>query len=70
MLHESGIDSYYVLINTERGSVTTATLAHAGGFNHAILAIKLSDGITSPALVATRQHSKVGDFCSLIRPTN
>src|SRR5947209_13612517 len=28
MLHEIGIDSYYVVINSERGSVTPETPAH------------------------------------------
>ena len=42
MLHEIGIDSYYVLINTRRGSVTPEMPAHSDGFNHAILAIKLA----------------------------
>src|SRR5713101_2526640 len=33
MLHEIGIDSYYVVINSERGSVTPETPAHMGGFD-------------------------------------
>jgi len=46
MLHEIGIDSYYVVINSERGSVTPDTPAHMGGFDHAIIAIKLPEGAT------------------------
>ena len=33
MLKEVGIDSYYVVIHTERGSVTPATPPHVGAFD-------------------------------------
>ena len=59
MLHEIGIDSYHVVINTERGAVTRNTPAHHG-FNHAIVAIKLPEGLNDPALVAMLQHPKLG----------
>jgi hypothetical protein len=60
MLHEIGIDSYYVVINSERGSVTPETPAHMGGFDHAIVAIKLPEGVTDSSLVATMAHPKLG----------
>jgi hypothetical protein len=60
MLHELGIDSYYVVINSERGSVTPETPAHVGGFDHAIIAIKLPEGVTDSSLVATMTHPKLG----------
>ncbi len=60
MLHEIGIDSYYVVINSERGSVTPETPAHMGGFDHAIIAIKLPEGATDSSLVATMTHPKLG----------
>jgi len=60
MLHEIGIDSYYVVINSERGSVTPETPAHMGGFDHAIIAIKLPEGVTDSSLVATMTHAKLG----------
>lgn len=60
MLHEIGIDSYYVVINSERGSVTPETPAHMGGFDHAIIAIKLPEGVTDSSLVATMAHPKLG----------
>lgn len=60
MLHEIGVDSYYVVINSERGSVTSETPAHMGGFDHAIIAIKLPDGATDGALIATMVHPKLG----------
>jgi hypothetical protein len=60
MLHEIGVESYYVVINTERGSVTPSMPAYAGGFNHAIIAIKLPAGVTDSSLVATLSHPKLG----------
>jgi hypothetical protein len=60
MLHEIGIDSYYVVINSERGSVTPETPAHMGGFDHAIIAIKLPDGVTDGSLAATMAYPKLG----------
>src|SRR5262249_31461834 len=59
MLREIGIDSYHVSINTERGSVTPDVPAHLA-FNHAILAIKLPDGLDDPSLVATLRDPKLG----------
>lgn len=68
MLHEIGIDSYYVLINTTRGSVTADTPAHRG-FNHAIIAIKLPEGLTNDSLDATLSHPKFGNLL-FFDPTN
>ena len=60
MLHEINVDSYYVIINTERGAVTPETPAHVGSFDHAILAIKLPDGVTDSSLMAIMDHPKLG----------
>ncbi|HEV1996395.1 MAG TPA: DUF3857 and transglutaminase domain-containing protein [Candidatus Acidoferrum sp.] len=60
MLHELGIDSYYVVINSERGSVTPETPAHMSGFDHAIIAIQLPDGVTEGSLAAVMAHPKLG----------
>ena len=68
MLHEIGIDTYHVVIYTERGAVTPQTPAHHG-FNHAILAVKLPDGVTDPSLIATLQHPKLGRLL-FFDPTN
>jgi len=68
MLHEIGIDTYHVVIYTERGAVTPHTPAHHG-FNHAILAVKLPDGLTDPSLIATLQHPKLGRLL-FFDPTN
>jgi len=59
MLQEMGVDSYYVIINSERGSVTPETPAH-NGFDHAIIAVKLPDSVVDPSLMATIVHAKLG----------
>src|SRR5882672_5666985 len=69
MLREIGVESYSVVINTDRGSISPSMPAHRGGFNHAILAIKLPDGVRDPALVATLQHPKLGTIL-FFDPTN
>ncbi len=68
MLHEMGINSYYVLINHERGSVTGEMPAH-DGFDHAITAIKLPDDLADPSLIATVQIPKLGKLL-FFDPTN
>jgi len=68
MLREIGVESYHVLINAERGSVTGEMPAH-NGFNHAITAIKLPDGLNDPSLIATMQHPKLGRLL-FFDPTN
>jgi hypothetical protein len=68
MLREIGIDSYHVLIYTERDAVRQQTPANHG-FNHAILAIKLPEGVDDPSLAATIQHPKLGRLL-FFDPTN
>jgi hypothetical protein len=60
MLREIGIENYYVVINSERGSVTPQTPAHMGGFDHVIIAIKLPADVADNSLVATMVHPKLG----------
>lgn len=59
MLHEIGIESFHVVINTERGAVARETPAH-NAFNHAIIAVKLPDSLNDPSLFATLQHPRLG----------
>jgi transglutaminase-like putative cysteine protease len=59
MLHEIGVESYYVLINTERGMVTK-DMPPQKHFNHAILAIQLPKGTKDSSLVAIREHPTLG----------
>jgi Domain of Unknown Function with PDB structure (DUF3857)/Transglutaminase-like superfamily len=68
MLREIGVDSYPVLINTERGSVTQNTPAH-NEFNHVILAIKLPDDVKDSSLIAVIQDPKLGRVL-IFDPTN
>lgn len=68
MLREIGVDSYQVVINTERGSVTHDTPAH-NAFNHAILAIKLPDDLNDPSLIAVIPHPRLGRIL-FFDPTN
>jgi len=59
MLHGIGIEGYYVIINASRDAVRGDDPAH-NGFNHAIIAIRLPEGLDDPSLVATIVHPKLG----------
>ena len=59
MLKEIGVESHYVLINTERGSVAAATPPNMG-FNHAIIAIQLPAGVDKAQLPAAITHKTLG----------
>jgi hypothetical protein len=60
MLHEIGTESFQVVINDRRGVVTHDTPASNFSFNHAIVAVKLPDGLDDPSLVAVLKHPKLG----------
>src|SRR6202044_241549 len=68
MLREIGVDSYHVVINSERGAVTGDMPAH-NGFNHVILAITLPADVNSTSLIAVIQHPKLGRIL-FFDPTN
>jgi hypothetical protein len=68
MLKDIGVDSYYVIINHERGVVGPDD-APWDGFDHAILAIRLPAGIPTQGLYATYQHPKLGTLL-FFDPTN
>jgi len=59
MLKAVGIDSDYVVINTERGKVDPS-LASERSFNHVILAIRLPEGANAPSYhsVVTSRRGK------------
>ena len=59
MLEEIGIHSHYVIINTVRGSILPDTPPNLG-FNHAILAIQLPEGVDTTALPSFVTHKKLG----------
>src|SRR6267154_3661445 len=60
MLHEVGIESFYISINTERGGDAPDRPPMIGGFNHEILAVRLPADLKDPALVAVAEHPKLG----------
>jgi len=61
MLSEIGLESYYVIINTERGSITASTPPNLR-FNHAILAIALPDDAKDLDLPARMVHPSLGQI--------
>lgn len=69
MLSQIGVESFYVVINSERGTVTPGMPASVGGFDHVVLAIKLPDDVTDPSLVAVVQHPRLGRIL-YFDPTN
>ena len=60
MLHEIGVDSYYLDIHTHRGGAAPDRPAMLGWFNHEILAVKLPADVTGTTLVATIEHPSLG----------
>ena len=69
MLSQIGVESFYVVINSERGAITPRDARKLGGFNHVVLAIKLPPNISDPSLVATVQHPRLGSLL-YFDPTN
>ena len=59
MLKEIGVESYYVVVNTNRGAVNEKTPA-VNWFNHVILAIKLPEGVNDPSMRAVLQNKDLG----------
>jgi len=69
MLSQIGIESYYVVINSERGAVTPNMPANVGAFDHVILAVKLPPNLSDPSLVAIVEHPRLGRLL-FFDPTN
>jgi hypothetical protein len=59
MLKEAGIDSYFVLIDTRRGLVRADTPT-AMTFDHAIVAIRIPDGVPTKSLYALYKDPSLG----------
>jgi hypothetical protein len=59
MLHEIGVESYYVVIHTKRGMVLPE-FASPVSFNHVILAIRLPQDTPAQNLYAVIDHPKFG----------
>ena len=67
MLHEIGIESYYVLIDADRGIVNPDFPSTR--FNHVIVAIRLPDNLKDPSLFAVVDNPKLGRLL-FFDPTN
>ena len=67
MLHEIGVESYYVLVDSHRGVVIPETPSTLG--DHVILAIRLPEDVPSTNLYAIVQHPKLGRVL-FFDPTN
>jgi Domain of Unknown Function with PDB structure (DUF3857)/Transglutaminase-like superfamily len=59
MLHEIDVESYYVLINVDRGEVTK-DMPPQKHFNHAILAVRLPKDLQDPSILAVKDHPALG----------
>jgi hypothetical protein len=68
MLREIGIESYYVVIHTDRG-VVQPEFPSPLSFNHVILAIRLPDGVDTNALYAVVDQPRLGHLL-FFDPTN
>lgn len=60
MLHEIGIESFYISINTVRGGAAPDRPPMVGWFNHEILAVRLPEDVKDKSLVATVEDPKLG----------
>ena len=69
MLKQIGVESFYVVINAQRGSITPQTPATVGVFNHVVLAIQLPPNTSDSSLTAKVQHPRYGTLL-YFDPTN
>jgi len=67
MLHEIGIESYYVVVDADRGIVRSDYPSMH--FDHVIIAIKLPEGLDAPSLYAVVNDPKLGRLL-FFDPTN
>jgi len=61
MLRVIGIESHYVLVNTERGAVNDQTAPNLA-FDHVILAIVLPEDVKDGSLLAVERHQTLGSL--------
>ena len=69
MLKQSGIESYYLVINNRRGAVKDDTPPMLEAFNHMILAIRLPEQTQDNRFQAVFTHPKLGRLL-IFDPTN
>lgn len=60
MLKALDIESYYLIVNTDRGAVTLESPVSLYSFNHAILAIRLPDDVPDEGLDGLIRNPKLG----------
>lgn len=60
MLHEIGIESFYISVNTERGGAAPDRPPMIGWFNHEILAVQLPSDVKDRSITAVLEHPKLG----------
>jgi Transglutaminase-like superfamily len=60
LLQASGVDSYYLIVNTGNGVVTPATPVSLYSFNHAVLAIRLPEDVADTGMTAVVHHPRLG----------
>src|SRR5260370_38672509 len=60
MLHEIGIESFYISINTVRGGAAPDRPPMIGWFNHEILAVQLPGEVKDKSIVAVIEHPRLG----------
>ena len=60
MLHEIGVASFHISINTRRGGAAPDRPPTEEWFNHEILAIRLPDDVKDSSLLAVIDHPKLG----------
>jgi hypothetical protein len=60
MLHEIGIESFFISINTVRGGAAPDRPPMIGWFNHEILAVRLPVDVKDKSLIAIVEHPKLG----------
>ncbi|MES1195480.1 MAG: DUF3857 domain-containing protein [Steroidobacter sp.] len=69
MLKETGIDSYYVIVNDEHDVVAADTPPSTSLFDHAIIAIQLPATFKDPKLLSIINHPVLGNLL-IFDPTN
>src|SRR5260370_8256018 len=60
MLHEIGVESFYISINTVRGGAAPDRPPMIGWFNHEILAVQLPGEVKDKSIVAVIEHPSLG----------
>jgi len=60
LLQASGVDSYYLIVNTEKGSVGPGSPPSLYSFNHVVLAIRLPEDVPDEGLPAIVRHPRLG----------